>query len=68
MTPDFDFDVCLFILLLQINMGHRYKVEEAFYNPSMNQPKRKNVSRMSIKSKERPNTSNQTKLKNLLPA
>ena len=64
LVPNFDFEVCVFFLVLLLNMEHKHKVEEAFYNLSKTQQKRQNISTMSIKSKERATTSNQTKQKN----
>ena len=64
LVSDFDFEVCLFFLGLQLNMEHRCKAEEVCYNPSKTQQEMQNISTMSIKSKERSDDSNQTKRKN----
>ena len=63
LVPDFDFEVCLLFLLLQLNTEHICKVENFSNNPSKNQQQCQSICTMSIKSKERANTSNQIKQK-----
>ena len=63
LVPDFNFEICPFFLVLQLDMEHRCKVEQVFYNPSKTQQKSQNINTISIESKKRADASNQTKQK-----
>ena len=67
LVPDFDLELCLLFVVLKVKLENICKIEEFFYNPSKIQQESQNINTSSIKSKDRTETSNQAKQKNLLP-